>query len=112
MFRLCSITVFSENTEICLLIRKSATATEKWEAIGRGLGMNGESLAFISQKYKGVDRCLFAMITAWLSRKEVSQSGSKRNVTLRTLVTVLRSEEVGEGDLAEEITKEKGILFS
>ena len=67
------------------------------------MGLSEETIASIGQKYRKKEQCLFATISAWLNRKHVSKSGMSSNVTLRTLVTVLRSKDVDEPNLAKEI---------
>lgn len=95
-----------ETSHICFLIKKSPTAAEKWEIIGRKLGLSSENLVSIGQKRKKSEQRLFATISAWLNRKHLPGSGIRSNVTLRTLVTILRLEEVGETNLAKIIQME------
>ncbi len=97
----------TESSQICNLLKKSPTAAEKWEKIGRNLGLRKEDLASIGRKTRK-EQCLFATINAWLNRKHVAKSGISSNVTFRTLVAVLRSEDVNESNLAKEIEMLKG----
>ena len=73
------------------------------------MGVTEEHLAFIGRKKRSKEQYLFATISAWLNRRHVSKSGISSNVTLRTLVTVLRSEDVNETNLAKEIIETKGM---
>lgn len=95
----------SDTREICSLFKLSPTAKEKWEIIGKKLGINAETLRSIGQKHRLPEQRLFAVITAWVQRKGPAQG----KVTLRTLVKVLQSEKVAEGTLATEVMKKKGI---
>ena len=73
------------------------------------MGLRKEYLASIGRKGRK-EQCLYATISAWLNRKHVAnaKSGISSNVTFRTLVTVLRSEDVNETSIAKEIEKVKG----
>lgn len=71
------------------------------------MGLRKECLASIGRKGRK-EQCLYATISAWLNRKHVAKSGISSNVTFRTLVTVLRSEDVNETSIAKEIEKVKG----
>ena len=87
--------------EICSIFKQSATVKEKWEIIGKKLGLNTETLKSIDQKHKRPEQCLLAVITAWVQRKGPAHS----KVTLRTLVKVLQHEKVDESSLVEVIKK-------
>lgn len=97
-------TVYSDAREIFSLFKLSDTIKEKWEIIGKKLGLNTETLRTIGLKHKLSEQRLFAVITAWLQRKGHASS----RVTLRALVKVLQMEKVDEGKLAAEVIKRKG----
>ena len=90
--------------EICSIFKLSATAKEKWEIIGKKLGLNTETLKSICQKHRLPEQRLVAVITAWVQRKGPAHS----KVTLRTLVKVLQNEKIDESSLATEVIKRKG----
>lgn len=89
------------------LIRISDTVKEKWEILGQNLGLTTEILKNIGQKYTNPRQRFYAMLNAWLTRKGTLTISHP--VTVRTLVQVLESMEVGEGKLAAELAKRRGM---
>ena len=79
------------------------TTKEKWEAIGCGLGLKSETLQRIKHESKGqADQCLYAVINAWLHHRDGAMTAS-----WRSLLRILRSPNVGEGDLADKLMSEQ-----
>ena len=79
-------------------------AKEKWEKIGLGLGLTPDAIQRI-QTQKGSDygQCLYATLLFC-----IRQTQTAKLINWRTLLRVLKSEEVDEAALAEYISKEKG----
>lgn len=95
------------------LNKMSDTVKQKWEMIGHKLGLSSDTLRTIGQKHGSSMKRFFAMLSAWLNRKGVHKDvpSTYRSVTLRVLVRVLQSTEVGESRLATELIKMKGIII-
>lgn len=92
--------------DIKAINRSISSAKEKWEKIGLGLGLSPTTLQRIGTTNRSDPaKCLYATINAWLRRKD---NTSAKPITWRTLIHTLKSAEVGEVDLAERLTVEKG----
>lgn len=74
-----------------------ASILDKWEKVGRALGLTKKELSDIGKKYNNhPSRCFHHVLYSWVTTRNMQ-------VTLRKFVNALKSEDVGEGNLADEI---------
>ncbi|XP_019849895.1 PREDICTED: NACHT, LRR and PYD domains-containing protein 1-like isoform X1 [Amphimedon queenslandica] len=91
---------FDEIQDVFRLIR---SVKDKWESIGAGFGIDPSTLSKVKEDEHDVkDKCLYATLNIWLHGKSSSNFHS-----WRTLLKVLKSEDVNEGTLAESIMAKK-----
>ena len=82
---------------------KSKSVKGKWKLIGQGLGLSAETLDSIEKKHFGRDdHCFYTTLKTW-----VGSEGEKPK-TYRTIVDVLKSDNIKEHLLAESLIAEKG----
>lgn len=82
-------------------------AKQKWERIGLGLGVARDRIQQIKAD-NGSDpgKCVFHVVNLWLRGK---CTGTVKGITWRVLIRTLKSAEVNESGLAEQIMSEKGM---
>lgn len=86
-----------------ILSKKSTTILDKWKKVGQKLGLEDETLFNIERKSKDSRHYYFnVMINRWAAKKGMRKDIPKfQPASLRAFADALKSEEVGEGDLAE-----------
>ena len=90
---LCT-TAPSEFAELDLLVQELSAAQQKWEDIGRELGVEQDTLRDIRTNYSGPGDSLRAMLREKLKR---------HCITWKYIITILRTPYVGESNLAYQL---------
>ena len=80
--------------ELHLLVQELSAAQQKWEAIGRELGVKQEKLRDIRTTYSDSADCLKVMLNEWLEQYCIDW---------RYIITNLRTPDVGESELANQL---------
>ena len=80
--------------ECDLLVQELSAAQQKWEDIGRELGVKPDSLSMIRANYSDSGDYLRVMLSKWLERHCITWKG---------IVTILRTSDVGEHQMAEQL---------
>ena len=80
--------------ELDLLVQELSAAKQKWEAIGRELGVDQDTLRNIRTKYSDPGDSLRAMLSKKLKRQ---------CITWKHIITILRTLYVGESNLAYQL---------
>ena len=94
------------------LSKRSPTLLEKWKEVGYELGLSSEAIHDIGQGYRTSRQCFFAILNSCIRRKGFRENiPEHRLITLRVLIKALRSKEVNESLLADEITKMRGKII-
>ena len=81
-------------TELDLLVQEMSAAKQKWEDIGRELGVEQDKLRDIRTRYSDPEDSLRAMLTERLKR---------HCITWKYIITILRTPHVGESNLAYQL---------
>ena len=81
-------------TGLDLLVQELNAAQQKWEEIGRELGMKPDTLSEICTNYSDSGDCLRAMFHEWLERN---------CIVWKQIIAILRSSSVGEFHLADQL---------
>ena len=81
-------------TECDLLIQELSPAQQKWEDIGRELGVKQDTLSMIRANNSDSGDYLRLMLSKWLERHCITWKG---------IVTILRTPDVGEHPLADRL---------
>ena len=81
-------------TELDLLIQELSAAQQKWEDIGRELGVKQDTLSKIRTNHSDSGDCLRIMLTEWLE---------KHCITWKGIIAILRIPVVGESHLAYQL---------
>ena len=81
-------------TDLDLLVQEMSATQQKWEAIGRELGVEQDTLRDIRTKYSDPGNSLRAMLREKLKR---------HYVTWKHIITILRTTYVGESNLAYQL---------
>ena len=81
-------------TELDLLVQELSAAKQKWEAIGRELGVEQDKLRDIRTNYSGPGDSLRAMLREKLKR---------HCITWKYIITILRTPYVWESNLAYQL---------
>ena len=90
---LCT-TAPSEFAELDLLVQELSAAQQKWEAIGRELGVKQDTLREIRTNYSDPGDSLRVMLRKKLKR---------HCITWKYIITILRTPYVGESNLAYQL---------
>ena len=77
-----------------LLVRELSAAQQKWEDIGRELGVKQNTLNEIHTNCSDSEDCLRVMLSKWLER---------HCITLKGIVAILRTPDVEEHQLADQL---------
>ena len=77
-----------------LLVQELSAAQQKWEDIGRELGVKQNTLSKIRASYSDSGDSLRVMLSKWLERHSITWKG---------VVTILRSPDVGQHQLADQL---------
>ena len=77
-----------------LLVQELSAAQQKWEDIGRELGVKQDTLSMIRSNYTDSGDCLREMFHEWLKR---------HCIVWKQVIAVLRSSRVGEFHLADQL---------
>ena len=91
---LCIPLLMTAFTGLDLLVRELNAAQQKWEEIGRELGMKPDTLSEIRTNYSDSGDCLRAMFHEWPERYCIAW---------KQIIAVLRSSSVGEFHLADQL---------
>ena len=86
--------ILNSFTESDLLVQELSAAQQKWEDIGRELGVKQEKLSKIRSNYSDSGDCLREMFNEWLKR---------HCIVWKQIIAVLRSSCVGEFHLADHL---------
>ena len=81
-------------TELDLLVQELSAAQQKWEAIGRELGVKQNTLGDIRTKCSDPGYSLRMMLRVKLKR---------HCITWKYIITILRTPHVGESNLADQL---------
>ena len=81
-------------TELDLLVQELSAAQQKWEAIGRELGVKQDTLRDIRTNYSDPGDSLRAMLRKKLKR---------HCIAWKYIITILRTPHVGESNLAYQL---------
>ena len=81
-------------TELDVLVQELSAAQQKWEDIGRELGVKPDTLSKIRAIYSDSGDCLRLMLSKWLERYYITWKG---------IVTILGTPDVGEYQLADQL---------
>ena len=81
-------------TECDLLVQELSPAQQKWEDIGRELGVKQDTLSKIRTNYSDSGDCLRIMLSQWLE---------KHCITWKSIITILRTPCVGESNLTYQL---------
>ena len=85
-----------------LLQDYSPQLADKWEELGNALGLEHQVCALQSSS-KSSDRCVLALLSAWVSAGDRNVGGVRVEVSWEFLVRVLRSPAVNKGSVASTI---------
>ena len=86
--------ILNSFAELDLLVQELSAAQQKWEAIGRELGVKQDTLKDIRTNYSDSGDCLREMFNEWLIR---------HCIVWKQIIAVLRSSCVGEFHLADHL---------
>ena len=86
--------ILNSFTELDLLVQELSAAQQKWEAIGRELGVKQDTLRDIRTNSSDPGDSLRAMLNEWLKR---------HCIVWKQIIAVLRSSCVGEFHLADHL---------
>ena len=81
-------------TECDLLIQELSPAQQKWEDIGRELGVKQDTLSEIRANYSDSGDCLRVMFDEWLKRY---------CIVWKCIIAILRTPDIGESELAHQL---------
>ena len=81
-------------TECDLLVQELSPAQQKWEYIGRELGVKEDTLSKIHTNYSDSGDCLKIMVNEWLERHCITWKG---------IIAILRTPHIGESHLADQL---------
>ena len=81
-------------TECDLLVQELNAVQQKWEDIGRELGVKQDTLREIRANYSDSGDCLRMVLNEWLE---------KHCVSWKSIITLLRTPCVGESNLAYQL---------
>ena len=77
-----------------LLVQELSAAQQKWEDIGRELGVKQETQSKIRANYSDSGDCLRMVLNEWLKR---------HSITWKRIIAILRTPYVGESNLAYQL---------
>ena len=81
-------------TDLDLLVQELSPAQQKWEDIGRKLGVKQDTLSAICTNYSDSADCLKVMLNKWLEQHCIGW---------RYIIAILRTPDVGESELASQL---------